>query len=550
MSWMFWGELFIRSTLLLAAVEGARRLSKPLPAKYRHSMLLAGFALLAVLPVLSVVLPPIHVPAFWAGPLRASVTVTTGIQSVYGAARGRTESSGLGLPVLLWMSGAMLALLPAITGRLLLIRAMQNARPLSDGGWTALLQELANGLDMRHTPRLMTMPGSVMPLAFGFVRPSILLPAECLQWTELRKRVVLLHELTHIRRRDGAWQLFANAIAALWWFQPLVWVIRGRLRQESEQACDAQVLAVGVRPSEYATQLIEIARSSRCGLVSRVAICMARKSELEPRLVRILAPQAKTRPQTRLVLAVFLIAAIAVTAPALTLHKDKFDRGGSLMKRTFISGLLSSAVLSAATISGSLFDPTGLAIPDAKIVLHSADTSADLDTASGSDGKFTFNDLGAGQYILRVGKPGFADLLREFTVKQDSNIERGFEMQIGGSQEEKAANGTASSRLAQPFAPDRIRIKEDVAQANLIRKVQPVYPAAAKAARVQGTVLLKMVILKDGTPGEITVVSSPSNDLSQASLDAVRQWRYRPTLLNGQPIEVLTDVTVNYTLSQ
>jgi len=219
------------------------------------------------------------------------------------------------------------------------------------------------------------------------------------------------------------------------------------------------------------------------------------------------------------------------------------------MKRALVSSLLASATLSAATISGSLFDPTGVAIPDAKIVLHSAETSADLDATSGSDGKFSFSDLGAGQYILRVEKPGFADLLREFTVKQDSDIERGLQMQIGERQEQKAVNGNAPSRMAQPFAPDRIRVRGEVAQANLIRKVQPVYPAAAKAARVQGTVLLQVVILKDGTMGEITVAESPSSDLSQASLEAVRQWRYRPTLLNGQPIEVLTYVIINFTLS-
>jgi protein TonB len=103
--------------------------------------------------------------------------------------------------------------------------------------------------------------------------------------------------------------------------------------------------------------------------------------------------------------------------------------------------------------------------------------------------------------------------------------------------------------MAQPFAPDRIRVKGEAAQAKLIHTVQPVYPAAAKAARVQGTVLLEVVILKDGTMGEITVAESPSSDLSQASLEAVRQWRYRPTLLNGQPIEVLTYVIINFTLS-
>lgn len=238
------------------------------------------------------------------------------------------------------------------------------------------------------------------------------------------------------------------------------------------------------------------------------------------------------------------------------------------MKRTLISGLLASATLSAATISGSLFDTTGVAIPDAKLVLHSADTSADLDGTSGPDGKFSFGDLAAGQYILHVEKAGFADLLREFTVKQESKIERGLVMQVKGaheyrgetyeynpqSQGEKkqaeAAERNSTSQMAQPFAPERIRVKGEIAEANLIRKVQPIYPASAKAAHVQGTVLLKMVIQKDGTPGEITVVSSPSQDLSEASLEAVRQWRYRPILLNGQPVQVLTDVTINFTLSQ
>jgi TonB family protein len=418
---------------------------------------------------------------------------------------------------------------------------------LSDPHWQKLLRELADELAMRRTPRLLMMPDAVMPLAFGLFRPTILLPAGCLHWTEMRKRIVLVHELTHIRRRDGISQLFANVVAALWWFQPLAWLARKRLRQESEHACDAQVLAIGVRASDYATQLVDIARTSRLTLLSRAAICMARKDELEPRLVRILAPQ-RAGSFLRAFVSATLVIAIAATAPAITLRRNHSNIGGSHMKRTLLTGLLATATLSAATISGSLFDTTGVAIPDAKLVLHSADTSADLDTTSGPDGKFSFGDLSAGQYILRVEKPGFNDLLREFTVKQDSNIERGLVMQVKGVEEKPQAD--SSSHMAQPFAPDRIRVKGDVAEANLIRKVQPVYPAAAKAAHVQGTVLLQMIILKDGTPGEITVTSSPSNDLSQASIDAVRQWRYRPILLNGQPVQVVTQVIVNYTLSQ
>jgi protein TonB len=87
------------------------------------------------------------------------------------------------------------------------------------------------------------------------------------------------------------------------------------------------------------------------------------------------------------------------------------------------------------------------------------------------------------------------------------------------------------------------------AQANLIEKVQPVYPPAAKQARLQGIVDLEVSISADGVPQDIRVLSSPGDDLTQSALDAVRQWRYKPTLLNGEPVSIITDVIVHYTLA-
>lgn len=544
-TWAFWGELLLRSALLLAAIEGVRQLSKPLPAKYRHLIVLAGFGLLATLPVLNFVLPPLHLPGFFSAGSHARVTVITSLQTASAVLMRSRNSGVVDWPLLLWLSGVAAMLLPLVTGQLVIIRAMRRARSLNDRAWLKLLRELADKSGIRRTPRLFIMPGGVMPLTFGLRRPAILLPAECLQWTEMCRRIVLVHELAHIRRRDGLWQLFSNIIAAAWWFQPLVWLARRRLRQESEHACDAQVLAAGVRASEYATQLVDIARTSRLSLLSRTAICMAREDGLEPRLVRILGPQPQARPLMRALISAALVVAIAATAPAISLTENHSHTEGPHMKRTLLSGLLASATLSAATITGSLFDTTGVPIPDAKLVLHSADTSADLNGTSGADGKFSFTDLAAGQYILSVEKPRFVELLREFTVKQDATVERGLVMQI-----KESNGGEEASGSVQPFAPDRIRVKGEVAQANLIHKVQPVYPAAAKAAHVQGTVMLQAVILKDGTIGEITVASSPSPDLSESSIEAVRQWRYRPVLLNGQPVDVVTYVKVNYTLSQ
>lgn len=98
--------------------------------------------------------------------------------------------------------------------------------------------------------------------------------------------------------------------------------------------------------------------------------------------------------------------------------------------------------------------------------------------------------------------------------------------------------------------PKLLRVRGAFEENKLINKVQPVYPAAAKAAGVQGTVELDVVISKEGVPEDIRVLSSPDDDLTQSALDAVRLWRYSPTLLNGEPVEILTEVIVNYTLSK
>ena len=85
------------------------------------------------------------------------------------------------------------------------------------------------------------------------------------------------------------------------------------------------------------------------------------------------------------------------------------------------------------------------------------------------------------------------------------------------------------------------------AQPPLVRQVQPVYPPLAKQARIQGTVVMNAVLAKDGTVQNVTVVSGHAL-LVQAAIDAVRQWVYQPILVNGQPVEVTTQVNVNFAL--
>jgi TonB family protein len=371
----------------------------------------------------------------------------------------------------------------------------------------------------------------------------------------LRRRAVLLHELGHLRRRDLDAQLFSTIVASLWWFQPLCWIARWNLRRESERACDAMVLESGLRASDYATELLAMAHAFRHGQTwTSPAIAMARRGELEGRLTAILDPHLRRAAPKFVAASIVLLAAASVAASAITMlpKSDIEISGGSLMKRTLLSGLLASSGLSAATIAGSLFDPNGAAVSNAKAEIVNPDTSARQATTTTPDGTFAFESLPAGQYILRVEKPGFATLFREFNLQADSDVKRGLILPLAAAQSQTNEQVDAGVRPAagQPSEPKDIRISPNVAETNLIRKIQPTYPAAAKQARVQGKVDLQVVISVEGIPVDISVMSSPSDDLSQSALDAVRQWRYRPTLLNGAPVEVVTEVGVNYTLSQ
>jgi protein TonB len=101
----------------------------------------------------------------------------------------------------------------------------------------------------------------------------------------------------------------------------------------------------------------------------------------------------------------------------------------------------------------------------------------------------------------------------------------------------------------KPVTPQRIRVGGNVQLALLIRQPKPVYPPLAKQARISGTVKLNAIIAKDGTIMNLSVISGHPL-LVPAAMAAVKEWAYRPTLLNGEPVEVVTQIDVNFTLSQ
>ena len=108
----------------------------------------------------------------------------------------------------------------------------------------------------------------------------------------------------------------------------------------------------------------------------------------------------------------------------------------------------------------------------------------------------------------------------------------------------------SSTPVAVPkvATPQRVRVSQGVSAGLLVRRVNPTYPPLARQARISGQVVLRAVIAKDGSIENLTLVSGHPM-LAPAAIDAVKQWKYRPYLLNGEPVEVDTEVLVNFTLA-
>jgi len=226
------------------------------------------------------------------------------------------------LALAVWLTGALALLLRLLVGIIGTSLLARRATEFDKGAWQRLFSTLLIDLKLTGKVRLLRSEQTLMPIACGVWRPAVLLPANAGEWSEERRRVVLLHELAHVARRDCLTQLLTQTACALYWFNPLVWYAASQSRIERERACDGYVLSVGAKPSDYAHHLLEIARSLRsCPTFEMSAIAsvaMARQSQLENRLLAILEKDGKSqttpRAMTISVTALLCFAALTIAA--------------------------------------------------------------------------------------------------------------------------------------------------------------------------------------------------------------------------------------------
>lgn len=270
---------------------------------------------LAVDPPSDTAIAPISVP-----PVNASATTQPANHkpSPQAISKPRRFINWPQLFMTIWLLGTISVALRLLAGRSRFARLVTKANPVDNLSWRSQIQEIAHLLGIRRSVALLESQDTEVPLTAGALRPKIILSPDYNEWSPLRRDAILHHELAHIRRLDTLAQALCQMAIAAYWFHPLVWLTVKIMREEREQACDDYVLATGTKPSEYAHELLEIASSLRQPEFT-AALAMARRSQLEGRVMALLNPAQRrgSTSQKTTLSTVLLTLCIALPLAAL-----------------------------------------------------------------------------------------------------------------------------------------------------------------------------------------------------------------------------------------
>ncbi len=504
------------------------------------------------------------------------------------------------------------------------------------------------------------------PVTFGFLNPSILLPARVAELPDDLREAIAHHELAHVRRRDWLFVLFEEAIRSALWFHPALWFVLSRIQLAREQVVDAEVVGLTCDRERYLDALVAVAAQRLLPDVAPAPLFL-KKRQLAARVAAVLKENPMSKPRMFLSLTTVCSAALIAVrlaiwmfplqSPAQTPTAERassavvdgpgvvVEPGAKILHRSpvfFPHGVTTTGsvtVESTVNQKGEVTDAHVLSGPDElrSAVLSSVlnwhfstdgglpptvqstirfVTAPPVRALTGKSGGTPSGARTASLYVKSINIVGLSDELAEkvrgripvhvgdafsnedlarvqAAVKEvDEHLMVGTRNNppdialtimlgpsgiiggvpggiiggvaggvIGGAPgvliEDTGARATVSASgdytgTTIPAPADgvqRVRVGGNVQAVNLTRKVTPGYPALAKQARISGTVRFTALIGKDGNVAALQVVSGHPL-LVQAAMEAVQQWQYKPTLLNGNPVEVITQIDVNFTLSE
>ncbi len=601
-AYSFFVQAVFKSTAVLGAAWLAALLIRRRSAAARHVGWSVVFAALLALPFLSMTLPPWRVPV--AVPHLASGLVFQA--SAYGstqdpawkarqyAIRAAPLLKSASWPpdwrmllMIVWAGGAAMSFAQLLIGWNTIARLRRSARPCTMPEFAAL----AKVLNIQDEVDLLEIARGSMPITFGLLRPAIFIPADATGWSAERRQIVLLHELAHVRRGDSATHLLARIALGLYWWNPLAWTAWRELLKERERAADDLVLGVGTCASEYASHLLEIARSMQSpAALGWVALAMARSSQLEGRLSAILASSCNRKAPRRVSVIAALLAAICVMAPIAALQAKSDTAQAKAGNQVSVGSAAASLIAQgdeareqgkydqAKAIYGKALNASATG-PDAATTLirlgtvqlatkNFEEAIADFERAQTTDSakaearmwtaitRERQNDFEAAdalyQSALGAEDPTSAaaatimELCAQL-LQQQGRTEEASAMRKQASSIRKEAAEQAQSTL-RSSSSDVYRVGGDVTPPVLLSKVEPAYSGEGRIAKYQGTALLSVEIGADGIARNIKIIRSLGFGLDKKAIEAIGQWRFKPGTKEGQPVTVAATIEVNFKL--
>jgi len=313
----------LKSSLVLAIAWLISLALRRASAAVRHLVWTGAFMAILALPFFSLSLPSLRIHS----PGVAALFEISAIAQVDGVALhalDRSDQPRLEYPahgpfnwrlllLALWAAGIAAGLTQMLIAYRVMSRLRSRATPSPD---CQLANQLAAQLGVSTTVNVIEASDGSIPMTWGILRPVILMPGHASAWSEDQRRMVLLHELAHVRRGDLLTHLAARLALLLHWWNPLAWIAWREFVKERERATDDLVLEQGARASDYAAHLLDVARSVQPpSTFAWAAVAMARRSQLEGRLIRILDARVNRKAAGRASVLFATLLAIAMVAP-------------------------------------------------------------------------------------------------------------------------------------------------------------------------------------------------------------------------------------------
>lgn len=433
---MFLVSVTLKATAILLVASALRRLVGERSAAIRHLVGVIALGSIILIPVVQPLVPRLNVPiAFWdrstfrpvrkGGPTLTSPrqgSNPTGVASSVVSATETTPAEPIDTQstalLSIWAIGAALVAMRSLAGfwSLRALRAF-GTHPMEDDDLAIHRDDLATvaGVSRPWELRRSATEEPASALTWGVRRPVVLLPFSSDGWSRRRQATVLLHELAHVRRYDFLSLILSEIACALYWFHPLVWLGARAMRADAEAAADDVVLQAGVRPSDYAEELLHIAAEigHRRTLLIQPGVPAMNPTKIETRLQAVLAPRASRRGLTQLHLLSAATAALAII-PAVAAWQSSAttDAAAARQERTEALNRLKQVALGSLMYAADYDDDLPYVQQTASIVEVTKPYVRDLESFKSptKGGKVLFNLNVGGVSMNAIDEPAATPL--------------------------------------------------------------------------------------------------------------------------------------------